>query len=1364
MAWLSASALAATPMVSAGNEYAIALKTDGTLSAWGSNDLGQLGNGQAARRVTPAKVDGIDHVVAVVTGLASALALRDDGTVWAWGNNSNGELGDGTTQSKSHPVLVTGLVGQVKSVATTYAHALAATTDGKTWAWGHGLDGQLGNGSFTSSRTAIKVSGLPLTVDKVATGAWHSLALDTDGTVWAWGNNSRGQLGDGTTNSHSTPARVSTLSNIVAISTKTHRNLALDTSGRVWAWGHGGWGALGSGDYSDRTTPFVVTGLPKITAIGTANRVSLAIGTDGSVWMWGDNEAGQFGDTRYARQPLPVSVSTLAGLSGFTFGESHTVARGLNGALKAWGENSYGQLGVGDTNDRSVPTLVTAPPQFTQVSAGADHTMAIAGDGSVWAWGSNGNGELGDGTANVSNLPIDVQGPGNTVAVAAGDFHVLALSGNGDVWAWGPNGNGQLGDGSRRDSALPQRIAALPAISGIAAGNSFSLALEQNGNVWSWGSNGYGQLGIGLIGGAQLTPMVLTTISAVSQLSAQNTHVLAVRQDGSVWAWGSNRFGELGDGTTTDRSTPTKVAGQFNQVISVAAGGFHSLALDRSGNVWAWGANYFGQLGDGTSTDRYAPVRVLGLSDVAAIAAGNNFSYAITRDGRLRAWGRNVEGQLGTGSTDWYTSYARPIEGLAGFQGIAGGIGFAIALRSDGTVWTWGRNFEGQLGDATFAQHTTPLLTLNATASGPLDLNPLVAKNIPRNKIPPFFATTNRFGDLSKFSVTTRTKFNAADVGKSGAVFITAIVPSGTLVPAQSSLRSPGTFGVTASRAYSAALSAVMAANSFTLIQLTSTGWQPVVNSQLIPYATGVLGDQLAAQTILNNADTANLAGAQFCLGYGTSADQMVAAGALRTVASIPDPNATSAGTASCSVQLADIRSYIPAANARAGYAGYLRVINTGSMATPVSVAVIDGATGVVGASGQLTTSLPAGAAVTFSAQQVETALGAPLPAADRSRIRVSALATTIEVQSFMSNPAKVITQVSDALTADTGYAVRSYVPAANAPAGYTSFIRVINVGTTASPIQATLIDDTTGATGASGQLIASLPAGAAITFTAQQIETALGVSLNASSRPRISISAVSVPLEVQSFMANPDGTVTQIGGAQSGTSVAVRSFLPAANASSGYTGFIRVINTGTTTTPVSVSLLDGGTGQAGASAQLVASLPAGAAKTFSAQQVETALGLTLAASARPRILVSASASIDVQSFMSNPGGTVTQLSGAQSGSSADVRTYIPAANASAGYASLIRVINTGTTTTPVSVAVIDGTTGAVGTAGQLTASLPAGAAITFTAQQVETALGQALPAGDRSRIRVTATASTLDVQSFMSNPGGVITETVDFQ
>ena len=882
---------AATPLVSAGNQFALALRAGGTISAWGRNDYGQLGNGSAAMRVAPAKVESIAGVAAVVAGDGMTLALGDDGRLWAWGSNGNGQLGDGTAQGKSHPVLVTGFDRAVTSVAASAEHALAVTTDGSVWAWGWGLYGQLGSGDTLNRFTAVKVSGLPA-MTSVAAGARHSLALAADGTVYAWGDNGLGQLGDGTAASRSTPAKVIALSNIVAISTTASSNLALDGTGRVWAWGYGGGGTLGDGTRNDRSTPFIVAGLPQIKAIVSGRAVTVATAVDGSVWIWGDSASGQFGDSAYSAQASPVSVSALAGLSGFSVGDTHVVAQNSAGVW-AWGGNSDGQLGVGDASDRSAPTLASALPQIKQVSAGLSHSVAVAADGSVWAWGSNGVGELADGTAAISNRPIDVPGLIDVAAVSAGRFHALALGGDGSLWAWGNNRHGGLGNGTRRNSAPPQKIAALPAMSAISAGNGFSLALEANGTVWSWGYGDEGQLGNGAAG-AQLTPVALTTITGVTQLSVHYRHTLALREDGSVWAWGSNELGQLGDGSSANRGTPAPVTGLANDMIAVAAGTFHSLALDKSGKVWAWGYNAVGQLGDGSEIDSPTPVRVAALSDVIAIAAGENASYAITLDGRLWAWGYNLEGELGTRSTSVNSNTAQAIEGLAAFRGIAGGVGAAVALRADGSVWAWGRNFEGELGDATFAQRNTPVLTVNARADGPLDLNPHTAKAIPSDKIPPYFATADRAGDLSRISVRTKTKFNSGDVGKDGAVFVTAKVPPGSLVAAPSPMNASG--------APSAGASALTAADPFVLIQLTSTGWQPVVNGQLLPYASGVLGDQLAAQTILDNADTTNLKGAQFCLGYGTSAEQMIAAGMMRVVATIPDSGATDTIASSCVV------------------------------------------------------------------------------------------------------------------------------------------------------------------------------------------------------------------------------------------------------------------------------------------------------------------------------------------------------------------------------------------------------------------------------------------------------------------------------
>ena len=204
--------------------------------------------------------------------------------------------------------------------------------------------------------------------------------------------------------------------------------------------------------------------------------------------------------------------------------------------------------------------------------------------------------------------------------------------------------------------------------------------------------------------------------------------------------------------------------------------------------------------------------------------------------------------------------------------------------------------------------------------------------------------------------------------------------------------------------------------------------------------------------------------------------------------------------------------------------------------------------------------------------------------------------------------------------------------------------------------------------------------------------------------------------------------------------------------------GFIRVINTSNTATPVTVALIDGNTGAAGPAGTLTAALPAGAAVTYAASDIEPALGTTIAAGSRPRIRVSAQAAIQVQSFQSNPGGVVTLNSGAQRGTSVDVPSYLPWALHTSGYASYLRIINTGSSATAVSVALIDGDSGAVGTAATLNPALAPGAAVTYSGQQIEAAIRVSPLVSARPRLRVTSTTA-VDVQSFQSNPGGVVTE-----
>lgn len=458
-----------------------------------------------------------------------------------------------------------------------------------------------------------------------------------------------------------------------------------------------------------------------------------------------------------------------------------------------------------------------------------------------------------------------------------------------------------------------------------------------------------------------------------------------------------------------------------------------------------------------------------------------------------------------------------------------------------------------------------------------------------------------------------------------------------------------------------------------------------------------------------------------------------------------------------------DVRTYLPAASAASGYVSYLRVVNTGSAATAVSVALIDGVTGMVGAAGQLTASLPAGGAVTFSALQIETALGSFLAAGDRSRIRVTAANSTLEVQSFMVQPGGVFNEVSSAQSGSS-VAVSTYLPAASAPSGYVSYLRVINIGATATPVTVAKIDPATGLTGAAGTLNASLPANAAITYSAAQVETALGAAIAVGERPRIVVTGAGSSLEVQSFLIQPGGAFTNVSNEQSGTSIDVRSYVPAAVP--GYTSYLRVINDSASASAISASVMDDVTGLALASGTLIASLPGYAATTLSSAQVETALGLAISAGSRPRIRVSTpsgSINLRTQSLLLQPGGAFNEISNGIGGGLVNVRTFVPSADAASGYNSYLRVINTTASTTPVTVALIDAATGVAGTAKTLIAALPGGAALTFSASQIEATLGTAVAAGVRPRIQVSG-AVALDVQSFLTQPGGAFTEMSDGQ
>ena len=359
---------------------------------------------------------------------------------------------------------LTGEVDAVKSVlqvAGGSSHSVALCSDGSVWSWGHNANGQMGNGTtnygVTLGGDPVQASGLS-EITQIAAGNSHSLALKADGSVWAWGSNSYGQLGDGTMTQRNTPVQVSGLGEVTQIAAGNNHSLALKADGSVWGWGYNAYGQLGDGTTVNRNTPVAVSDLGEITQIAAGHLHSLALKADGSVWGWGHNYYGQLGDGTSIDRNTPVQASGLSGVTQIAAGYLHSLAVKTDGTLWAWGYNVSGQLGDGTTTQRDTPVQINSLSGITQIAAGMQHSLAAKEDGTLWAFGSNDYGQLGDGTAAQSHTPVQTNGLSGIRQIGSGHYHSLALQANGSVWAWGDNFYGQAGHDSLNAQALPRQI------------------------------------------------------------------------------------------------------------------------------------------------------------------------------------------------------------------------------------------------------------------------------------------------------------------------------------------------------------------------------------------------------------------------------------------------------------------------------------------------------------------------------------------------------------------------------------------------------------------------------------------------------------------------------------------------------------------------------------------------------------------------------------------------------------------------------------------------------------------------------------------------------------------------------------------
>ncbi len=867
--------------VAGGGAHSLALRPDGLAFGWGTGTYGQVGDGTYTTRSLPVMVNSASGIVALVAGDVHSMAVLSNGTVLAWGNNCNGRLGDGTTTLRPLPTAVQGLSSVIAVGAGS--HSMALKTDGTVWAWGYNAQGQVGNGTTTQQLTPVQVS-VVTNVTSITAGGSSSFALGSTGTVWSWGNNGNGQLGIGNTTSRSTPDQISGLTGVTAVSGGGSHTLALLGDGTVKAWGHGQYGQIGDGTSTQRTSPVAVIGLSNVVAIAAGGTHSLSLSSDGSVWAWGYNGSGAIGDGTLTTRTSPVVVGGLPAIVAIGAGSQHSLAIAADGSVWAWGRNVDRQVGDGTAVNRTAPVQIAGPDMMWKIatpvlslasglySTVQTVTVTCTDPDAVLRYTTDGTEPTETATVIVSggtvsvdqSLTLKVRGwkPGavsSELVVGNYELKVIApgLSPASGVYASAqavtlssatPSatftyttdgtepavssaayGSGIAVSDTRSVKARAYRTGWTPSVSTTAsywisagtvatptitpAGGTLTTAplvaitctspgatirFTLDGTDPTVGSPRYqfpflidasatvkarafmpgyaasaiasatysldaaGQTGMPLIvpgGGRFATAQVVHitgpvgstlryTVTGVDPtdtdtevpvsgdltmghsqilkvrawltgsdpsavrradfvitgaIASGRQHSLALASDGQVWGWGRNSEGQVGNGSGLP--TVTTPAAVLTNAVAIAGNGWSSLAVRADGTVWNWG-----QLAAGQSSG--VPVQVPGLTEVAAVAAGWNHALALKRDGTVWAWGANATGQLGDGTTTIHTTPA-PVLGLSGVTSIAAGDGFSLAVQGDGAsgglVWAWGLNTTGQLGDGSLLTRLFPV-------------------------------------------------------------------------------------------------------------------------------------------------------------------------------------------------------------------------------------------------------------------------------------------------------------------------------------------------------------------------------------------------------------------------------------------------------------------------------------------------------------------------------------------------------------------------------------------------------------------------------------------------------------------------------
>lgn len=653
-------------------------------------------------------------------GSVGNICVASTSGVYCSGQNRNGQVGDGTTTDRTAPTHASSLTGNFLQVETGQYTTCALRDDNTVWCTGSGTYGQLGDGSSSSVNTTwVQVTknsdSSPLTnITQIAVGYLVVCAVDTSKDAWCWGYNATGSLGDGT-------------------NTQRHRAVQVLKDN-----GAGG------------TEP--LTNVEKITGGDTFN---CALRSDKTAWCWGANSFGYLGDNTTTSRNYAVQVLMDNGAGGTTnfvnvkdiaSAQYFTCAVTEDGKAWCWGLNQFGRLGTGGfTSPRYATEVVKSDDSSfsnaVSVDVGNTHACLIDADKKGWCWGANELGQLGIGNHSAYvNKANAVKDPANSAAdwtnidkLVTGGFTTCAVS-NDLLYCWGASGLGLIENSNvLKDSRIPVQSSQLTSISSLAKSNTnefsnFSCAIKSDATGVCWGSNAYKQLGdnTGLSSASPVTikdPTGSANLTGITDLSTATDHACAIA-GGQGYCWGGSISGIRGDGSSVNAVHTVKVekdaGGDLDNLVKIAAGPSHNCAIDNTGQVWCWGSNTFGQIGDLTTTIRRKAVAVqkdnggggsTAFNNASEIMVANYYSCAVDTSNQLWCWGRGATGGLSTNST---ANSSKAIKALKD-NGAGGTTDFndAVALThtliggcattTSKGVWCWGYGSHGQIGNGSFS-------------------------------------------------------------------------------------------------------------------------------------------------------------------------------------------------------------------------------------------------------------------------------------------------------------------------------------------------------------------------------------------------------------------------------------------------------------------------------------------------------------------------------------------------------------------------------------------------------------------------------------------------------------------------------------